>query len=94
MHILYLRLRYSAISRLLDRTSPCISERITFHQSPFFPGNSVVKNTPAMQESWVQSLGREDLLKKEMATHTNILAWEIPWTEVVRGAAESEMIYQ
>ena len=47
-----------------------------------------------MQESWVQSLGREDLLKKEMATHTNILAWEIPWTEVVRGVAESEMIYQ
>ena len=34
-----------------------------------------------MQELRVQSLGREDLLKKEMATHTSILAWEIPWTE-------------
>ena len=33
------------------------------------------------QETWVQSLGREDPLEKEMATHSNILAWEIPWTE-------------
>ena len=35
----------------------------------------------AMQETWVQSLGREDLLEKEMATHSRILAWRIPWTE-------------
>ena len=41
----------------------------------------VVKNLPAMQETWVQSLGGEDPLKKEMATHSSILAWEIPWTE-------------
>ena len=34
-----------------------------------------------MQEIWVQFLGREDLLEKEMATHSSILAWEIPWTE-------------
>ena len=34
-----------------------------------------------MQEMWVQSLGWEDLLEKEMATHSSILAWEIPWTE-------------
>ena len=34
-----------------------------------------------MQETWVQSLGQEDPLEKEMATHSNILAWEIPWTE-------------
>ena len=34
-----------------------------------------------MQEMWVQSLGRKDPLEKEMATHANILAWEIPWTE-------------
>ena len=39
------------------------------------------KNPPAMQEPWVQSLGQEDLLEKEMATHSNILSWEIPWTE-------------
>ena len=41
----------------------------------------MVKNLPAMQETWVRSLGWEDPLKKEMATHSGILAWEIPWTE-------------
>ena len=40
-----------------------------------------VKNLPAMQETWVQSLGWEDPLKKGMATHSSILAWRIPWTE-------------
>ena len=40
-----------------------------------------VKNLPAMQETQVQSLGREDPLEKEMAIHSSILAWEIPWTE-------------
>ena len=45
-----------------------------------FPGGSVVKN-PAMQEKWVQSLGQEDLLEKEMATHSSIPAWKITWTE-------------
>ena len=40
-----------------------------------------VKRLPAMRETWVQSLGREDLLAKEMATHSSILAWKIPWTE-------------
>ena len=41
----------------------------------------MVKLLPAMQETWVQSLGQEDLLEKEMATHSSILAWRIPWTE-------------
>ena len=41
----------------------------------------MVKSLPAMQETWVQSLGQEDLLEKEMATHSSILAWKIPWTE-------------
>ena len=41
----------------------------------------MVKNMPAMQETQVQSLGGEDPLEKEMATHTNILVWRIPWTE-------------
>ena len=41
------------------------------------PGGSVVKNPPTMQEMQVQSLGREDPLEEEMATHSNILAWEI-----------------
>ena len=40
-----------------------------------------VKNLPATQETWVQSLGREDLLEKEMANHSCILAWRIPRTE-------------
>ena len=40
-----------------------------------------VKNPPAMQEMWVQSLGPEDPLEKEMATHSSILAHRIPWTE-------------
>ena len=46
-----------------------------------FPGGSAVKNLPAMQEMWVQSLEREDPLEEETATHSSILAWEIPWTE-------------
>ena len=40
-----------------------------------------VKNLPVMWKIWVQSLGWEDLLEKEMATHSSILAWRIPWTE-------------
>ena len=41
----------------------------------------MIKRLPAMWETWVQSLGQEDLLEKEMATHSSILAWKIPWTE-------------
>ena len=41
----------------------------------------MVKNLPAMQETRVQYLGRENPLEKEMATHSSILAWRIPWTE-------------
>ena len=40
-----------------------------------------LKHLPAMQETWVQSLGQEDPLEKEMATHSSILTWRIPWTE-------------
>ena len=49
-----------------------------------FPSDSTVKNPPAvqeMQETWVRSLGQEDPLEEEMATHSSILAWRIPWTE-------------
>ena len=46
-----------------------------------FSAGSVVKNPPAKQEMWVPSLGQEDPLQKEMAAHSSILAWEIPWTE-------------
>ena len=41
----------------------------------------MVKNLPAKQDMRVQSLGREDQLEKEMATHSSVLAWEVPWTE-------------
>ena len=41
----------------------------------------MVKNVPKMQETWVRSLGQEDPLEKGMATHSNILAWRIPWTK-------------
>ena len=48
-----------------------------------FHGDSVVKNRLPMQkqEMWVRSLGQEDPLEEEMATHSSILAWEIPWTK-------------
>ena len=45
----------------------------------------MVKNLPAIQETWVQSLGWEDLLEKRTATHSSILAWRIPWKEEPRG---------
>ena len=41
----------------------------------------MVKNLPVVQETWVQSLGQEDPLEKEMAIHSSILTWKIPWTE-------------
>ena len=40
-----------------------------------------LKRLPAMQETWARSLGREEPLEKQMATHSSILAWRIPWTE-------------
>ena len=45
----------------------------------------LVKNLPAMQETWVRFLGWEDPLEKEMAIHSSILAWKIPWTEEAGG---------
>ena len=54
-----------------------------------FPGGSVGKNLPIMQETWVQSLGWEDPLEKGKATHFSILAWRIPWTIQSMGVAKS-----
>ena len=61
-----------------------------------FPGGSVVMNPPSEQEMQVQSLGQEDILEKEIATHSSILAREIPWTEEPgelqpMGSQESDM---
>ena len=55
----------------------------------------MVKNLPVMQETWIRTLGQEDPLKKEMATHSSNLAWSIPWKaepgglHTVHGVAES-----
>ena len=46
-----------------------------------FSGGAVVKNLPAVQETWSRSLGWEDPLEEEMATHSSSLAWRISWTE-------------
>ena len=54
---------------------------ITIRQNEGFPHSSVGKEFPAMQETWVLFLGQEDPMKKEMATHSSIRAWRIPWTE-------------
>ena len=54
------------------------------YDSPYLWGSLVVqrvKSLPAMQETRVQTLGQEDSLEKEMAPHSSILAWKIPWTE-------------
>ena len=48
-------------------------------------GAQTIKRLSAMWETWVPSLGREDPLEKEMATHSSVLAWKIPWTEEPRG---------
>ena len=55
----------------------------------------MVKNSPAMQETWVRSLGWEDPLEKGMATHSSILAWRIPmdkgaWRAIVHGVPKSQ----
>ena len=74
--------------------------RFLFGLTPGLWGSShvaqLVKNPPAMQETWVRFLGWEDPLEKEMATHSNILAWRIPWTVACQaplsmGSQESDM---
>ena len=52
----------------------------SFTGLPRWLSGSVVKNLPAKQETWVQSLGWEDPLEKKKTTHSSILAWRIPWT--------------
>ena len=63
----------------------CIQEAHHLLPSTDISGTSLVaqmvKSPPAMQETWVPSLGCEDPLEKGMATHSSILAWRIPWTE-------------
>ena len=57
-----------------------LGEFYTYHPTVWLPWClHTVKNLPAAQETWVQSLGQEDPLEKGMATHSSILAWRIPW---------------
>ena len=65
-------------------------ERIGYllHYSWAFLVAQLVKNPPAMRETWVQSLGWEDPLEKRKATHSSILAWRIPWA--IHGVADSQ----
>ena len=58
----------------------------------YYDSGQMVKNPPAMPETWVQSLGWEDLLEKGMATHSSILAWRIPRTEETGGL--QSMVWQ
>ena len=64
----------------------CISSGIQQSDSDIymgFPVTQLVKNPPAMWETWSQSLGWEDPLEKGKATHSSILAWRIPWAEYI-----------
>ena len=65
----------------------CRHDRIScnYQRGQVFPVAQMVKNLPAMQKTWVRSLGREDPLEKGMAIHSSILAWRTPWTEELGG---------
>ena len=70
-----------SLNLILDPAKVIINYKETIVAYSGFPGSSVVKTMPAMQETWVLSLVWEDSLEKKMATHSSILAYEIPWTE-------------
>ena len=70
--------------RLLNEAAPRPLFFFLIKTMCFWPHSFVaqmVNNLPAIQETWVQSLGREDPLEKGMATYSSVLAWRIPWTE-------------
>ena len=67
----------------VKRVPPHTDQSVPMPQK--LPDASAVKNPPAMQKMWIPSLGQEDSLQREMATHSSILAWEIPWTEEPSG---------
>ena len=72
----------------------CIYDEIVFHQASLVA--QMVKNPPAMWEIWVQSLGWEDPLEEDIATHSSILAWRIPmdrgaWRATIHGVAKNQI---
>ena len=80
-------LQYSGLENSMDCTVHGVATRLSDFRSHFslplcgFPGDSVVKNPLPIQETWVLSLSWKDPIEKEMATHSNIFACEIPQTE-------------
>ena len=66
---------------LVSALQQCESDIFIRGFKTYVLGAQTVKSLPAMQVTWVQSLGWEDLLEKGKATHSSILAWRIPWTE-------------
>ena len=77
------RLRTTApLHKWLSKCHPQPAASVSFEDSFAMPlVAQTVKRLPTMQETWVQALGRKDPLEKEMATHSSILAWKIPWIE-------------
>ena len=67
----------------LDHVNETCTTRLALDQQRAWTSvvAQMVKNPPAMQETWLQALGWEDPLEEDMATHSSILAWRIPWTE-------------
>ena len=74
------------------RASGCCQLLTSISEQEGFPGGSVVKNLPVKQEMPVQSLGQEDHLEEEMATHSSILAWKIPGTEKPGGLQVCDLV--
>ena len=77
----------------------CVCMYIYISPPMDFPVAQMVKNPPAMWETWVRSLGQEDPLEEGMATHSSMLAWRIPkdrgaWWAAVLGVAQSDMTEQ
>ena len=71
------------IPRDSQESSPTLPTPVFIHTLVFWASlvAQLVKNLPAVWETWIQFLGWEDLLEKGMATHSSVLAWRIPWTE-------------
>ena len=66
---------------MLSDTAPGLFSKVSIGIPPAFPDAQTVNNPQAMQKTQVHSLGQEDNLEKEVATHSSILAWNITWTE-------------
>ena len=73
--------KFKTEPRSLNASVFSLSDSLFFSFNSLFKVAQRVKRLPAMQETWVRSLGQEDPLEKGMATHSSTLAWKIPWTE-------------